>query len=172
MTSQLTSVALFKIFIVTVSSCKINRIVFRYYNHRTTDIHPDEWLCTYLATLEGLIYDAKVKVVWQRFCYSSSYSDTVWWARNVIKDGLLSLDHTVDYIFSGYHCPCKDIYLKKVQFSGNVQYDAFFYCFYIKIKTFSTQGAMVCYHVWQLQWHKNTTIYYSNLHACLTKSNC
>lgn len=27
---------------------------------------------------------------------------------------------------SGHHCPCKHPYLKKVQFSGNVQYDGFF----------------------------------------------
>lgn len=58
----------------------------------TTDKHPDKWLCTYLATLEGLIYDAEV--MWQRFYDSSSNSDTVRWQRNVVKSGLLSLDHS------------------------------------------------------------------------------
>lgn len=45
---------------------------------------------------------------------------------------------------SGHYCPCKDLYHKKVQFSGYVQYDGFFYCFYITIKTFSTEGDSVC----------------------------
>lgn len=45
--------------------------------------------------------------------------------------------------YSGQQSPCKDLYLGKVQFSDYVQYYAFFYCFYITIKTFSNEGDSV-----------------------------
>ena len=42
--------------------------------------------------------------------------------------------------YSGHQFPCKDLYIEEVQFSDYVQYCAFFYCLYITIKTFSTEG--------------------------------